>query len=128
MGFSGRKSRENGKVIVRKHVLAAYILIENTMIRNDEMKITHEERFSEMEMFGMFNIAYETTLKDGTKRVVNMWKETRRKLTRGEAAACQDEDNIKPGISQHRPGSQRVADLAKFYAENAEEEKSAFFV
>jgi hypothetical protein len=106
------------------------------------IKIAHEDRFSEMEMFGFFNVELLPggERKDGSRQsdidapyafndvLVPMWKETKRKLTRGEAAACQDEDNIKPGISQHKPGSQRVADLAKFYAENADEEKSAFFV
>jgi hypothetical protein len=99
------------------------------------IKIAHEDRFSEMEMFGFFNVELLPggERKDGSRQsdidapyafndvLVPMWKETKRKLTRGEAAACQDEDNIKPG-------SQRVADLAKFYAENADEEKSAFFV
>ena len=106
------------------------------------MKINHEDRFSEMEMFGMFNVECLPggERKDSSRQadveekycfndvLVPLWKETKRELTRGEKAACQHEDNIKPGISLEKPGSKRVADLAKFYAENANEEKSAFFV
>ena len=106
------------------------------------IKIAHEDRFSEMELFSMFNIECLPggERKDSSKQtdveekycfndvLVPLWKETKRELPRGEKKAVQDEDNIKPGISQHKPGSQRVADLAKFYAENAEKEESAFFV
>ena len=105
------------------------------------MKITHEERFSEMEMFGMFNVDCNPDADQKETRgrwdeseyatndtKVPLWKFTKRNLSRGEKNALQGEDNIKPGISQEKPGSKRVADLARFYAENTEKEVSPFFV
>jgi len=105
------------------------------------MKITHEDRFTEFELFQMFNVDCDPNIDPSEVRTpyvdgkyefndchCPMWRNVKRELPRGEKNAVQDEDNIKPGISQHKPGSQRVADLAKFYAENANEEKSAFFV
>ena len=105
--------------------------------------ITHEDRFTEMEMFSLFNVECLPggERKDGSRLstdnepyvfndiLVPLWTKTKRELSRGEAAAVQSEDNIKPGISNNAVGSKaRVADLAAFYAENGEAEKSAFYV
>ena len=106
----------------------------------DTNKIQIDERFNDMELFAMFNVDCNPNAEQKETRVawdeseyatndikVPLWKLKKRQLTRGEKKALQGEDNIKPGISQEKPGSKRVADLARFYDENETKEKSAFF-
>lgn len=93
------------------------------------MKVKHEDRFSDMELFAMFNIAVPCQDKKGREFVAPLWKVKQRKLKRGEQNALQSEDLIKEGVSQHPPGSAgRIADLTTHY-EGWEKEghKSAFY-
>jgi hypothetical protein len=106
-----------------------------------KMKITHEERFSDVELARMFNVECDPNGEDRNAKAryidapyafndINcpLWTIRKRTLKRGEKKARQTEDFVRPGITTAKPGSDRVADLAKFYAENAEEEKSAFLI
>ncbi len=79
------------------------------------MLVKHEDRFSEMEMFAMFNV--ETDDKGGNAMSPvrkPLWGVTKRKMTRGEKAALQSDDNALPLNRVGKPGSQeRIAAYAK---------------
>ena len=109
------------------------------------MKIKIEERFSDLQLFDMFNVEctpdkgwnqssrrkYDDTSRYCFNDIkVPLWSTRKRSLTRGEKNALQSNDNIRQGISQHTPGSKgRIEDLARFYAgvtAETEEGQSAF--
>lgn len=79
------------------------------------MKVNHEDRFSEMELFRMFNV--ETDGKGGNAMSPvrkPLWGFTKRKLSRGEKAALQSEDLALPATRVGKPGSQeRIQAYAK---------------
>jgi len=92
------------------------------------MKIKAEDRFTEMEMFRMFNvdIAPNVPLHKGERNrpieeayclndiKVRLWRFRKRNPSRGERKALQSEDYCV--VSQHPPGSAgRIADLAAHY-------------
>jgi hypothetical protein len=99
-----------------------------------------QARFSDFELSQMFNVDCDPNCKvRHTLRVryieepyafndikVPLLVNKKRKVTKRVKHYC---DSIKPGITTHEPGTKaRVADLAKFYAENREAEISAFEV
>lgn len=103
------------------------------------IKITHEERFSEMELFRMFNIECNPNIDAKETRVryeelpyvfndikVPLLRYRKAKKVKGEKRHRPLTDKIKPGITDELPGSSRVADLVKFYATASEREESAF--
>lgn len=97
-------------------------------MRRDATKLG--ERFTDLELFRMFNVDCAPTIahKDGDRRPaieegmcfndikVSLWSEVSRPLSRGEKAALQSDDFIREGVSSTPPGSERVADLAAYYA------------
>ena len=97
------------------------------------MKIRHESRFTDVELFAMFNVelnssrqgrrgAIQTAIGD-IQTPLLVWKKV--KLPKRFNTAIGD--NVKAGVTIHPPGSkERVADLAAFYQDNAGDELSAF--
>jgi hypothetical protein len=110
------------------------------------MRIKHEERFTAVEMFAMFNVELWNDDSLPTKKrehelsdlgdcvdnvVLPLWKFREYTPPKGKSLPIYPDteitDNIKNGVTIHPPGSkERMADLAKFYQDNPEE--SAFTV
>lgn len=93
-----------------------------------------EDRFSDFELACMFNVECNPDADQKETRVpfvegvyefndckVPLLKLKKRKLTK---RTVHFEDHVKPGITREPAGKSRVADLARFYAENPGE--SAF--
>ena len=102
--------------------------------------IALENRFSDFELFSMFNVDCDAECKTrNTLRVryieapyvfndckVPLLVSRKRKPTKRVKHYC---DEIKSGITRCEPGTKgRVADLAKWYSAHAESEESAFKV
>lgn len=79
------------------------------------METRPEVIFGEMGLFKMFNV--ETDGKGGNAMSPvrkPLWGVTKRKMTRGEKAALQSEDNALPAVRVGKPGSEeRIAAYAK---------------
>lgn len=105
------------------------------------MNIRHEDRFTSVELGTMFNVDCDPNCKvrSGLRvrwnddpyatndcRVPLLVVRKAKKASKRVKHYC---DSIKPGITEHEPGTKaRVADLVKFYAANAVNEESAFEV
>lgn len=105
------------------------------------MKITHEERFTEVELGTMFNVDCDPSCKvrhnlrvrwndepyamNDTKVPLLVVRKAK-KVSKRVRRYC---DSVKPGVTTHKPGTKgRVADMVKWYAEHAANEESAFEV
>ena len=97
-------------------------------------------RFSDFELFAMFNVDCDTECKTrNTLRVryieapyafndtkVPLLVNRKRKVSKRVKHYC---DEIKSGVTTHGPGTKgRVADMVRFYAANAASEVSVFEV
>lgn len=98
------------------------------------MKIAIEDRFTDLEIARMFSLDCNPSDAGAETRVryheekycfndikVPLWTIRKRKQSQRVGKYGFDQDNVKPGITNKPPGSDRVADLAKFYAENPED-------
>ena len=93
-------------------------------------KINLDERFTDLELFRMFNVECDEEIDARKTRVPYIEKEyvfndikapllklhKRQNLSRGELQAVQSCDFIRDGITNTPAGSKRVADLAAYYA------------
>lgn len=100
------------------------------------MKVTLEERFTDFELFQMFNVECNPQAEQKATRVKHdkeqyafndikmpLWKNKKRKLTK---RVKHHNDYVKEGITSEPAGKSRVADLARFYQNNDGE--SAFSI
>ena len=96
--------------------------------------ITLDTRFSEIELFRMFNVECETVEGkpvDSCKVNKPLWKVRKVKASKRAKANVTNGDFIRDGITCHAAGSkERVADMIRFYAAEMEKEEktSAFLV
>ena len=106
-------------------------------MRSDKIKLT--ERFTMFELAEMFNVDCDPACKDRKTLRVRYIDEpyalndtkvpllVRRKRRLTKRVRPMFDDRIKPGVTEHEPGTKgRHADLIAFYAANAEAEISPF--
>ena len=87
------------------------------------MKIKHEDRFTMVEMFQMFQVDCDPHAEGKTVRSrcsdvkVPLWRYRRKAQRKGRMKAPQLGDGIREGVTIHPPGSrERIEDMQKFYA------------
>ena len=93
------------------------------------------DRFSDYELFGMFNVecSFHGSRPGGepveTDAVaVPLWKKTRRSVPKRHKQPGLEFDKVRENVTNHAPGTAgRLDDLRKFYSD-ATDERSAFAI
>jgi hypothetical protein len=97
----------------------------------DTSKIDIDARFTDGELFGMFNVECAPSWAGPNCLRLPLLKVKVKKVKKVKASKRMQKtpcDKIKDGVTTHQPGKARVDDLVAFYAANAAAEISPFEV